>query len=367
MHLGDHRFLEAPAIALGRIPHFDGHAEESFIAVRGRRRVTLPALAEHDLHLVPLAAANQVQRQRFADAVLADQAHRLLGTGDRGIVDTVDYVMRFQLFPARSFVGGFGHHQRAAAARNLEHLGFVGGQRTDDAGKSGVAPARRPETQIGNRLHHQVDRHREADADVGTGTGRVDRGVDADDVAAAVEKRAARVARIDGGVGLQVRRGAVAKALGVRNNPAADGIGIAPERIADGEGFIAGLHPAGVAEYRLRHLVTVFELENGDVVSRGCIDDPGGNAGGAIPATRKNLDQRRIFDNVVVGPDFAITRRHQEPGSVVDFPHRVAEFIDGHVGHGANGNRDVEHGFGVDAVVAFQRVNSKRYQADKQA
>ena len=58
--------------------------------------------------------------------------------------------------------------------------------------------------QLRNQLAHAVDRDGEADADVAllAGVGE-DRGVDADHLAARVEQRAARVAGIDRGVGLQ--------------------------------------------------------------------------------------------------------------------------------------------------------------------
>ena len=101
--------------------------------------------------------------------------------------------------------------------------------------------------------HHHVDGNREADAFVaaaGAGDGRVD----ADHFAAQVEQRAAAVAGIDGGVGLQevlilhavVAQLQVAAALGA-DDAVGDGVAQA-EGAADGQHEVADVELAGIAE-----------------------------------------------------------------------------------------------------------------------
>ena len=107
MHLGDNRSLELPAVAFRRISHFDRHAEITVVIIRFRHRIALPAFAEHDFYLLPLAGAYQIEGKAVAGVVLANQAHGLLGAVYLGVVDTVDDVMHQQLSLARAFIGRF--------------------------------------------------------------------------------------------------------------------------------------------------------------------------------------------------------------------------------------------------------------------
>ena len=105
-----------------------------------------------------------------------------------------------------------------------------------------------------DELVHDVLRHvggdGEADPDVAA-RGREDLRVDADQLAARVDERAAGVALVDGRVGLEeVLEAAVADArrasLGADD---AHGDGLADaERVADGERDVADAHAVGVAE-----------------------------------------------------------------------------------------------------------------------
>src|SRR5207302_5981035 len=110
-----------------------------------------------------------------------------------------------------------------------------------------------------------VHRDREADADVAAGA-REYRGVDPDQLAAQVHQRAAGVARIDRGVGLNE----VLEAVGVdpRARQAADdprGHGVLQtEGIADRHHEVADLGLGGVAERDLRQALGL-DLENRDV------------------------------------------------------------------------------------------------------
>src|SRR5712672_1290173 len=94
-----------------------------------------------------------------------------------------------------------------------------------------------------------VDRNGEADAGGGAAR-RVDRGVDADHFAARIDQRAAGVAAIDGGVGLN---GLIDESGLAGLHSAADGAddaggqrALETEWIADGENFLAYLESGGI-------------------------------------------------------------------------------------------------------------------------
>ena len=93
-------------------------------------------------------------------------------------------------------------HDGAVAILQAELVDRVRGDRADadaDAAARDLAGA-----QLRQQLADDVDRDREADADVALLLRAADdRGVDADDFAAHVQQRSARVARVDGRVGLQ--------------------------------------------------------------------------------------------------------------------------------------------------------------------
>ena len=147
--------------------------------------------------------------------------------------------------------GGLGHG--AAPVRWWLRAGCGSAWRVaGDAGR-GQAPAGGG---AGDQVRRVVDRDREAQA---LGAGR-DGGVDADDGAARVEQRAAAVAGVDGGVGLdQVleRRGAAGLlvldgdgAAEAGHDAPGDGLGVGAERAADGDGGLADLDRARVADPR---------------------------------------------------------------------------------------------------------------------
>src|SRR5699024_8291573 len=87
--------------------------------------------------------------------------------------------------------------------------------------------------------HHQVAGNREANADIATGA-RQDGGVDADQFAVQIDQRAARVAGVDGGVGLNEVFEAIPEAVATEaaDDAGGDGLGQA-ERVADGNDEVA--------------------------------------------------------------------------------------------------------------------------------
>jgi len=104
--------------------------------------------------------------------------------------------------------------------------------------------------QIVSNAFGTVDRNGEADAGSGAG-GRVDGGIDADDFAARIDQRAAGVAAVDGGVGLNgfIDEGGLAGLHGATDgaNDASGQRALETEWIADGENFLAYLESSGIA------------------------------------------------------------------------------------------------------------------------
>jgi hypothetical protein len=120
-------------------------------------------------------------------------------------------------------------------------------------------------------LHDGVrndDRDREADADVAAG-GTDDRRVDADELALEVDERAARVARIDRGVGLDEMLVAFPRqAAAAERRDDARGRRLADaERVADRDHEVADLQRVGIAELHVDQILRVHP-HHGDVGSR---------------------------------------------------------------------------------------------------
>ena len=99
----------------------------------------------------------------------------------------------------------------------------------------------------------------------------IDRGVDADQAAGEIDQRAAGIAGIDRGVGLDEELVVGDPDLGARQRrDDAVGHGLADaERIADGEHDVADLQLVGIAEARPREaLAAVLEAQHGEIGAR---------------------------------------------------------------------------------------------------
>ena len=142
-----------------------------------------------------------------------------------------------------------GGHDRAGRALEIELLRDVGRHGLELGAEPrplhrGAAALRR-----GDHHAHHVGRDGEADA-LRAARAREDRGVDADDLAGHVDQRAARVAGIDRGVGLDEELIVADADLGAghrRDDAVGHGLADA-ERIADREHQVADLQLVGVGE-----------------------------------------------------------------------------------------------------------------------
>ena len=141
-------------------------------------------------------------------------------------------------------------------------LGTVQAQRLGDIGTDRVgvdseqAALHRAELLelVGDAADH-VDRNREADADVAAGAREDGRG-EADQFAPQVDQRAAGIAGIDGGIGLdEVLEAVLIETAAAETADDAGGHRIAqPEGIADGDDKVADFQFRGIAQGDLREL-----------------------------------------------------------------------------------------------------------------
>src|SRR5438067_9131055 len=147
-----------------------------------------------------------------------------------------------------------------------------------------------------------VGRHRKADADAAA-IRRVDRGVDADDLALQVESRAAGIAAVDRRVDLQE----IVKLAGMDVPPARrDDAGryraTEPERIADRDDPIANLRRVAVAKTDIRQRLVGLDLQDRDVGARVAADNLRGVLGVVLQG---DGDLCGFTDDVIVGHDGA--------------------------------------------------------------
>ena len=140
------------------------------------------------------------------------------------------------------------------------------------------------------------------DAHIATGT-RIDRGIDADQVAVDVDQGTARIARIDRGIGLdEVFEGVDAQLAAAQRTDDATGHGLADaKRIADRQYRIAYLQAFRIAQRDCRQLLDLG-LQHGQVGIGIGADDA---CHGAAAIVQQDLDRGGTLDHVVVGQDIA--------------------------------------------------------------
>src|SRR5271157_2595115 len=178
-----------------------------------------------------------------------------------------------------------------------------------------------------------------------------DHGVDADDLAVPVEQRAAGVAGVDGGVGLNGFFDDQAVWLlhlaDGTDDAAREGSGEA-ERIADGIDFLADLQIGRVAEdHRLQ--VGGFDLDYGQVMRLVGADD-----GGLIflAVVQRHFNLARFGDDVIVGEDVSFFVDN-ETGALAFLRHQAVKEVEGHDARGYVDYRRDVLAIDVDVVLLF--------------
>ena len=133
---------------------------------------------------------------------------------------------------------------------------------------------------------------------------RVDRGVDAFEVAVDVDQRAARIAGVDGGVGLdEVLEGVDAQLVAPQRRDDAAGDGLADaEGVADGQHLVAHLQGVGVAQHDHGQLVEL-DLEHRQVGVGVGADHLAARVAAVV---ERDVDLVGAFHHVVVGEDVAV-------------------------------------------------------------
>src|SRR5690349_14479431 len=201
----------------------------------------LGVLADHDGDRPGLALAQHLHLDAVADAAQADQVAQLVEVAHFLAVGLEDDVLGLEARLGRRRVRHDLGDDRAARGRQVEGLGQLG---RDVLAADADAPAhyRAVRDDLVHHVARQLGRDGEAQADVaGDAALRVEAGgVDADQLALEVHQRAAGVARVDRGVGLDEVLVAAAEAGAAGGADDAGGHGLAEaERVADRDHEVA--------------------------------------------------------------------------------------------------------------------------------
>src|SRR6056297_188389 len=273
-----------------------GTAHHGVAVVQDGRHGPLPAVAQQaDLHF--LAGTQQ------ADGVAQFRAAR-----DLLAIRLDDDVVHLDAGLLGGGAGVHRLHQRAAHFFQAERLGRLLVHRADLYAQQATPDLAEFQDLAHDGVGH-VRGHGEADAHVAAGAGDDGR-VDADELAAQVHQRAAGVARVDGGVGLDEVLVAVriqAEAA-QRTHDARGHRVLQAEGIADGDDEIADLEDVGVADGQFDQPV-FLDLQQRDVRAWVRTDDLGFQR---AVVEQGDLDLVGAVHHVVVGDDIAVVRVHDD-------------------------------------------------------
>src|SRR4051794_87924 len=276
---------------------------------RRRHRPLLAVADDVDLHLVALALARDgvgevVGRRDLlavdgGDDVAAEPEHVAVELGDG--VAAPDAGLRGRA------AGRHGLHERAVADGQVEVVERAVDPERRHAEEAAVDAA--VALEIGHEPAGGVDRDGEADADVAvTAAAGLDLRVDPDHAAGGVEQRAAGVARVDRGVGLDdavdleaVRR--LDRALRGGDDARRERA-LEAERVADRDRRVADLDASRRAERQRRQLAGLRrDLEHRKVARLVAAEDAGVDD---APVGELDLDLRGAGDDVRVREDRAL-------------------------------------------------------------
>src|SRR5215213_4228559 len=289
-------------------------------AREGRARAELHGLARprfgrrlqlHGQH-EPLAAAQDGEARLAVDAIQGVAVAERLGIVDALAVDGQDHVAALDAGFVRRLPFEGPRPQAAPWTLKPHRLGDL----VADALKAGAepGPAHRAVPAAGG-VHHSLDhagRDREPDA-MAAARLREYGGVDADQAARHVDERTARVARIDGRVGLDeelIIRHANLRA-GERRHDALRHRLADAERVADREHEIADLERLRITELDRGRALGAFHSQNRKVGARVAQHD----LGLELPPVREgDLHLGHVLDDVVVRHHEA-RAVHHDPGA----------------------------------------------------
>ncbi len=248
------------------------------------------------------AGAVDGQRDLVADRRQADAVAQIGRAVDRRAIDGDHQIAAAQPGALGRRARQHPGDQRPLGAGGAERPGEIGGQ-VLDRHPDLAAPDLAVADQLVHHVARHIDRHGKADADIAA-LRRQDRGVDADQPAAQIDQRAARIAGIDRGVGLDeilVALDAEPGAAERADDPRGHGLAEA-ERVADGEHEIPDPQMARIAQ---RHRRQIFrrDLQHGDVGGGIAPDQPRLEAAVVLGG---DFDVGGVLDDVVVGQHIAL-------------------------------------------------------------
>src|SRR5690348_5839541 len=282
-----------------------------FAADRGQLRVELELMA----------VAIDAEHHRAADGGKTLGVAEVLGIAHRVAVDTRDEITRLQTGRRGWRTGEHVGDQRAVRGLDAERA-------RDPRRQVLRIDAEAPSLDLAVRdelLHHlggEIGRDRESQPRA-RARGRIDHRVDADELPREVHQRAARVARIDRGVGLDVvLDAALPQVLALQPGNDARGRGLAEaERVADRHHEIADAQFRGIGQ-RQRDEIGRVDLDHRKVGLRVGADH---FRLVRLAVGERHLDVVGALDHVVVGEDVAFGRvdDHARAERLLDqFPRR---------------------------------------------
>ena len=321
LDLGDDHALDRPADAvlaaeiLGE--RRDGEAEQLLVLRRVALSLAFSLLvvlarvggflalgqpADRHVDIDGLALAQQPDRDALADWARRHRARQAAHVLDGLAVESENHVARLDAGGGGRAIRRDGGHQRAFRLLQTEALGDLVGHVLHVHAEP-AAPRLAILLELIDHLHRAVRRHGEADADRAAGR-RDDRRVHADHLPVHVEQRSARIAAIDGGVGLEeiVIGPGIDVALGGGDDADGDAAAEA-ERIADRHHPVADPHLAGIAEGDGVQRLLGLDLEQREIGLGVMAEDLGHLQLGAVGEVDDDLVG--AFDDVVVGDDQA--------------------------------------------------------------
>src|ERR1019366_484773 len=219
-------------------------------------------------------------------------------------VELQDNVALFQTRLVRRAAGGDGADDDAARFLESEARGEIAGNALYGDADHAALHFTLPDQLVHHRLGH-VGGDGEANADVDAG-GRENLGVDPDQLPARIHQRAARVALVDGRVGLQeVLEAAIAQTRGAAlGADDARGYGFADaQRIANRQANVTHAHLIGVAGLQNRQ-VAGANLQPRQIAGR--VRPPPLRGIRTARADEIHLDLVRAIDDVMVGEDVPV-------------------------------------------------------------
>src|SRR5580765_3761002 len=284
------------------------------------RASRLPSKLDVEVHL--LRAANDLEVDVVARLLRSDEINESLDRRNGPTVDLDDHVAagrpalaldrdlirrRLEASLCSTTAGPHGGDEHAARHGQVEEAPDVRLQRLPFAPEERMLD-RAALDQFGDDVPDGVDRGREPDADVALAlTAGLDLGVDPDHLALRVQQRAARVAVVQRGVGLDHVRD---RELIRRLDPALDGAddscsdgAVEAERVPDCDHLVADPHKVGVAERQgLERARLDLDLQHRDIGGRIDADHLRLEA---LVVRKADLDRALPADHVVIRHDVA--------------------------------------------------------------